>query len=397
MKEAPKQTMQAFPFSRRTNWPREINEINRQLKLLKDNGTDIIDLAESNPTQCGFHFDEGLKELSGKESIFYKPDAKGISGARQAIRDYYRLRNVQISEDRIFLTANTSEGYAHLFRLLTNPGEQIFLPSPSYPLFSFLTDLNDVEVVSYRLDENNRFLLNLEQIKENISVQTKAIILVNPNNPTGTYISQGERCELNNICRENNCALICDEVFFDYHFDQGKNFTSFASNSDVLTFVLSGLSKILALPQMKLSWIVVNGPAEEVREATERLEFILDTYLSVNTPVQNALGRWLQLIPSIQKPINDRINSNISILKSLIAETDSTEIIDTDGGWYCLVKIGSKKNEEEFVMDLLKNDHVFIHPGYFYDFAQTGIYVLSLLVEEKRFREGVKRLINRAK
>ena len=378
-------------FAKRTNWQLAENDISTSLKCLKQKEK-VIDLSESNPTRCGFKYDNIIsRALSNKKNYLYEPNPKGLHQAREVVARYYREKGIIVSPDDIFLTSSTSEGYSFLFRLLLNPGEGIFLPQPSHPLFQFLCDINDVESKFYQLAYEDNWRIDFNSIENNLSGNTRAIVLVNPNNPTGSFVKESELASLNNVCQKKNMAIICDEVFFDYGFDKNDKKPSLASNRESLTFVLSGISKILALPQMKLSWIVVSGPKELKDEAIKRLEVITDTYLSVNSATQNALAHWFKVKNSIQKQIMQRVLKNYELAKKEM-NSEIGDLFNVEGGWYVILKIKKEANEEALCLELLEKEKVFVHPGYFFDFNHGSHLVISLLPEPKDFSLGIQRI-----
>ena len=387
-------------FSQRTGWSLSSNQLIARLTTLQNEGKPIIDLTESNPTRCGISYpqDEILSVFHDTKNIIYEPSSQGIVEARRAICGYYKEKSFDISSERIFLTASTSEGYSFLFRLLLNPHDHILVPRPSYPLFEYLANLNDVAIDNYSLVYEDGWDIDMDSLEKSVSSQTRAIVLVNPNNPTGSFVKREEIAQINRMCQKYNLAIICDEVFLDYPFD-GKNekSTSLVGNPEVLTFVLSGISKSLGLPQMKLGWGVVSGPKDLVDEAINRLEIILDTYLSVNTPAQNALKAWFLLRPGIQKEIHRYLNENRQFLFKNISTLDQCSYLNGEGGWYAVLSLPKKLSEEDWVNLFLEKDYVFTHPGYFFDFQDEPYVVLSLLCAPEIFKEGVSRVINRIK
>lgn len=389
--------MSNFKFSQRTGWSLASNQLMSTLDELRRQKQPIIDLTESNPTRCGFSYPgkKILNWLSIPENMKYDPSPKGGLRAREAIKRYYEGKGITVSADQIFLTASTSEGYSNLFRLLTDPGDHVLFPSPSYPLFEFLVDLNDIQMDSYRLVYQHGWAIDFNSLKNTIGGKTRAIIMVSPNNPTGSFLKQHDIDQLNSICKKYDLPLICDEVFSDYIFDHSQKYLSLAGNQENLTFVLGGLSKTLALPQMKLSWIVINGPPGLVEQAMDRLEIISDTFLSVNTPVQNSLGNWLALKNDIQANLKSRLEHNLSFLTSELKEHLGCGMLKNEAGWYAIVKIPTLFTEEQWVLKFLREDHVFTHPGYFFNFEDEAYIVLSLLPEEKYFQEGVRRVLKR--
>ena len=386
-------------FSRRTNWPLTSNKLSLDLERLRSNKVSILDLTESNPTRCKFFYLQNnfLSSLSGEKNLQYSPASRGQLKARETICRYYAEKGSAVLPEQIFLTASTSEAYSYLFRLLVNPGEQVLFPSPSYPLFSFLGDLNDVCIDTYRLVYKNKWGVDLEGIEAIICEDTKALVMVNPNNPTGTFIHQEELERINALSQKHHFALISDEVFSDFAFNQDKNHLSLVGNDQVLTFVLGGISKTLGLPQMKLSWIIVSGPKSLVEDAAARLEIISDTYLSVNTPVQNALPAWLRQRKVIQKEINGRIFQNFQFLKEQINAAPECTLLEGEGGWYAVLSIPDSYSEEKWILAFLNKDHVAVHPGYFFDFETEAHIVISLLPPPSTFQDGIKRILDRIK
>ncbi len=385
-------------FARRTNWELSPNKISGILKSFESRGQKILDLTQSNPTSCGFNYPqtELLSVLSHENNVFYSPSSKGLLGARQAVAAYYlESQKIVLDPRQIFLTASTSEAYSFLFRLLADPGESILFPSPSYPLFDFLVDLNDLKSNFYPLEYADHWQVDFEGVVDNMCEKTKAIVTVNPNNPTGSYIQKDEFVQLNKIAKAGHCALISDEVFFDYAFANALDCVSFAGNQENLTFTLGGLSKTLGLPQMKLAWTVVSGPDLIVQDAINRLEVIADTYLSVNTPVQNALPNWLAFRPAIQKEIMDRVEINRAQGIKSFNDSRLGSVLNAQGGWFLIVKLRDGIDEESLVEELLIRDQVYVHPGYFFNFSEEPYLILSLLPLPEVFSEGVNRILAR--
>lgn len=384
-------------FSQRTNWPLSSNRIARTVNTLRHDGVAVIDLTESNPTRCGFDYPSQniLSPLSSPANLRYDPNPQGSLPAREAVCRYYKNQGRKVPVERVFLTASTSEAYSYLFRLLVDPGQEVLFPRPSYPLFQFLGDLNDVVLRHYPLIYTDRWQIDGQALAEAAGPQAKAVVLVNPNNPTGSFVRKDELVMFNELCRKKNMALICDEVFWDFTFADGNEHISLVDNDGALTFVLGGLSKTLGLPQMKLGWIIVSGPEELANTACRRLEVIADTYLSVNTPVQNAAAHWLSLKEELQGQIRERIRNNRKFLEETTRGASGCRLLNADGGWYAVMRISTASSEEEMVCALLEKDHVFVHPGYFFDFAEEAFVVVSLLPREETFREGVRRLLSR--
>lgn len=368
----------------------EPNEFSRILHAKKAAGEKILDLTQSNPTQASFVFDF-FKRTSFFDALSdqYEPSAQGLLQAREAICRYYLDNDYGRSEaDNFFLTASTSEAYSFLLKLLTEPGDEVLIPAPSYPLFELLAGLEKVTPVRYglRRDTDGNWRIDFKALELMVSSLTKAIVVVNPNNPTGSYITAEELRRLNELCQTHELALIVDEVFLDYRNAalSHKPF-SVIGNCAALTFTLSGFSKILALPQAKLSWIHVGGPAALKKAAKDRLEFIADTYLSVNSMIQHAAASLLAGQREIQQQVNARIETNEGIL-----QTQTTlPHYSREGGWYAIIELPDHITDETCCQDLLEQHSLIIHPGYFYDFTESNCVVMSLITPVEEFRQGV--------
>ncbi len=385
--------MDNFPFARRTHWRRETNALNNALEELGKRGIDILDLTASNPTSCGFFYPEAmLSALNSSDNFHYLPDACGMKKARQAVAQYYTRQKLFLSPHDIILTASTSEAYSFLMRLLVNPGEKVLIPKPSYPLFQYLLEINDVHFDYYPLIYDGQWRIDCKALEHLVDAKTKAIIVVNPNNPTGSYVSRAELEFINGVCREHQVSIISDEVFFEYSLHPGQA-VSCAGNQTALTFVLGGLSKTLGFPQMKCAWILASGPQAVLQESIARLEIMADTYSSVNTPVQNALSAWLDYAPGLQEQITSRIKENGRWLKAHLSE--HTQLLSLQGGWYATLRIPAVKSEEEWVLEFLKEDHVSVYPGYFFDFGREAYIILSLLPPVAIFQEAAGRIMKR--
>ena len=384
-------------FSHRTNWHLAPNALTRVLKEVRASGEQILDLTISNPTEAGVCPDPEpvLGALVNPEAIRYDPQPRGLLEARKAVCRYYHEahRVFDLDPERIVLTTSTSEAYSYVFRLLCNPDDEILVPKPSYPLFEFLADLSDVKLVPYPLIYDHGWQIDFDSLYKAATSRSRAVILVHPNNPTGSYVSALETATLNNFCRDYNTALIVDEVFLDYAHD-GDPRPSFASNNDALTFTLSGISKISALPQMKLAWVATSGPNQMLAEAGARLEVIADTYLSMNTPVQLAAPVFLDLRKTIQPILLDRLRANLAELDRQLSHHPACRRLQVDGGWYAVLRVPVLESDEDLAIRLLRHAHVGVHPGHFYDFPSEGHLVLSLITEPDTFREGIQRLLH---
>jgi alanine-synthesizing transaminase len=389
-------------FAARTDWHFTLNRLSQAIDERRRFGLPILDLTESNPTRCGFEYDakEILSALSDPRSLTYQPEPRGLLAARQAVAGYYHERGVQILPEHIFLTTSTSEAYAYVFRLLANAGDNILAPSPSYPLFEYLSRLNDLELNSYPLRHDDDWRIDLRGLESQIGARTRAILVVHPNNPTGTFVRHEELDFLLRCCRHHSLALIADEVFADYPLSPDECATSVASHagaSEVLTFTLSGLSKISALPQMKLGWIVVNGPAELLRSALERLEMIADTYLSVSAPLAHALPRLLETRRKLQPQVSARLRENLLWLDQQLGPESPIRRMRAAGGWYAILQLPAIRTDEDWALELLREDGVLAHPGHFYDFHSDGFLVVSLLPPTETFQSGIEKLIQRVR
>jgi aspartate/methionine/tyrosine aminotransferase len=383
-------------FSQRTNWRLGQNALTRALEEARVSGRAILDLTISNPTEAGIRPDTGavLAALSNPDAMHYSPQPRGLLAARDAVCRYYLESHgiPDLDPDHLLLTTSTSEAYSYVFRLLCNPGDEVLVPKPSYPLFEFIADLADVKLVPYPLFYDHGWQIDLESLYRAINDRSRAVILVHPNNPTGSYVSSGERTALNILCRERSLALIVDEVFLDYPHDATAR-RSFVTNSDALTFTLSGISKISALPQMKLAWVATSGPKELVSEAGARLEIIADTFLSMNTPVQLAAPVLLDQRKQIQPILRDRLRTNILELDRQLSASPSCTRLQVEAGWYAVLRVPAIESDEALAIRLLRDAGVSVHPGHFYDFANEGYLVLSLITEPATFREGIARLL----
>ncbi len=383
-------------FSHRTNWRRSPNALTRAIKEARASGQKILDLTISNPTETGVRPDAEivLAALTNPEAMQYDPQPRGLLAARQAVCHYYRESHevFDLDPQRLLLTTSTSEAYSSVFRLLSNPGDEILVPKPSYPLFEFLADLADVKLVAYPLLYDHGWQIDFDSLYKAASERSRAVIVVHPNNPTGSYVSAAETSALNAFCRDYGLALIVDEVFLDYALD-GVPRDSFVTNADALTFTLSGVSKISALPQMKLAWLATSGPEEIVAEAGARLEIIADTFLSLNAPVQLAAPVLLDQRKQIQPILLDRLRENLAELDRQLAGRPSCARLQVEGGWYVVLRVPVLGTDEDLAIDLLRKMGVIVHPGHFYDFPNEGHLVLSLIAEPEVFREGVARLL----
>jgi alanine-synthesizing transaminase len=386
-----------YRFSTRFKWNLDSNRLALLLEEKRREHARVLDLTLSNPTRVGLKYpaDAVLNALGRPEAIAYDPSPRGLSVAREAVSDYYRERGFEVDPAHLHLTSSTSEGYSYLFKLLADQGESVLAPQPSYPLFEFLAALEGVELRPYELTYLHPmgWEIDFDSMERAIDDGTRAVIVVSPNNPTGSFIKRPEIERLNGICSRHGLALICDEVFGDYFFEADeRRAPSLVTNHSVLTFVLSGFSKILALPQMKLSWIVTAGQAALRDEAIERLDLIADTFLSVGAPVQHAAPVWLKSRSEMQGQILERVHGNLQSLRQV---ESLCRLLTVEGGWYATLDVPRYVPEEELVLSLLERDDVLAHPGYFFDFPREAFLILSLLPEPEVFREAIGRLYAR--
>ena len=386
-------------FSQRTDWNTDESELARAHRLRAEAGLPIADLTASNPTRCGFAYTPSLlAALADPHALDYDPQPKGSLRAREAVCGYYADHGVAVDAEQVVLTTSTSEAYSYLFRLLCDPGNEIVVPQPGYPLFDFLAGLDDVLLKAAPLVYDQGWQIDPEGFRRAITPETRAIVLVHPNNPTGHFTKGWEVEELAQICREHDLALIVDEVFLDYGMGGqgiGERGRSFASGFDgalegVPLFVVSGLSKIAGLPQMKAAWIVAGGAAQA---ALGRLEVIADTFLSSNAPVQCALPEWLAGRREIQEQIRERVSGNLAELDRLRGRLPSVSRLEVEGGWYAMLRIPALDPDEQTVLALLELG-VWVHPGYFFGMEESGWLVISLLSPAQEFSEGVNLLID---
>ncbi len=348
----------------------------------------ILDLTESNPTRAGLPYARAtiLEALASADALLYEPSPFGLWSAREAV-----ARELEVDPSRVVLTASTSEAYGFLFKLLCDPGDEVLVPVPSYPLFEHLARLEAVRAVPYRLAYDGRWHVDVDSLRNAVSQRTRAIVTVSPNNPTGSYLKHDELAALSSL----GLPIVSDEVFASYPLrEDPTRATSALEAQGTLVFSLGGLSKLAALPQMKLAWIVVGGDAPDVTDAMARLEVLADAYLSVGTPVQHALPHLLASRVSAESAIQSRTRANLELLRSRVSGTAGT-LLDAEGGWYATLRVPATRSEETWVLELLEEDCVHVHPGHFFDFEREAYLVLSLLTPEAIFAEGVRRMVTR--
>jgi len=383
-------------FSTRTASSLEPNRLTRALAELRARAQPIVDLTETNPTRAGLDYPPDLlAPLAHPRSLAYEPDAFGMLSAREAVAAACMQGGVQVSPGQIVLTASTSEAYSFLFKLLCEPGDEVLVPAPSYPLFDQLTRLDGVGVRAYPLEYHGLWHADIPELERLVTTRTRAILAVSPNNPTGSMLGRGELEALSSICARHGLALVGDEVFADYPIEPRRDRAPVLSQAEALTFSLGGLSKSVGLPQLKLGWIAAAGPPDVLAAALARLELIGDAYLSVGTPVQQAAGPLLAAGARVRAAIHDRVRENLEGLRAAAAPTPCT-VLRVEGGWSAVVRVPATRSEERLVLELLEHDRVLAHPGYFFDFPREAYLVVSLLPQPAVFAEGVGRLLARA-
>ena len=382
-------------FADRTNWNLKANPLSEALAGHRGSGKPLLDLTASNPTACGFDYDSRaiLQALANPANLAYDPDPCGLLHVRQAVAGYYAARGAEVPADSIILTTSTSEAYSFVFRTLCNPGDEILIPEPSYPLFAFLADIQDVKLVRYPLDYDYGWQINFHALQHGITSRTRGAIMVHPNNPTGHFTKPRELEKLNEICCARNLAIIADEVFLDFALPGGHAPFTFAHNDAALTFTMSGLSKISGLPQMKAAWLVTSGPEPLKSQALARLEIIADTYLSMNAPVQWAIPALLEQRHSFQTQLLARVQKNLAELDRQLATQKSCARLVLDAGWYAVLRVPATRSDEELAIELLTQKNVYVHPGHFYDFPSEGVLVVSLITREEDLTKGMKLLL----
>ncbi len=388
-------------FASRTNWRLESNALALAVQRHRQSARPVFDLTASNPTVCGFRYphQEILSALSDPRALLYSPDPKGLFQARAAVAAYYRghsgffARRQEIDPHRVILLSGTSEAYSHIFRLLCEPGDEILVPAPSYPLFEYLADLNDIRLVCYPLLYDHGWQIDFHSLTAALTTRSRAVLLVHPNNPAGCLVNSKAAVQLAELCAARSLAIVSDEVFLDYPAPGIDPPASFAFDGPALTFTLSGLSKICALPQMKLAWTVVSGPESLAGAALARLEIIADTYLSPGAPVQLAAPALLSLRGGIQRQLQQRIAANEQFLdRELQQAAAPVTRLARQAGWYAVLRVPSSLPDESLAVQLLGQTSVLLHPGCFFNFAQNGFLVASLIVPEEEFQQGCRRL-----
>ena len=380
-------------FATRTQWNLNSNRLAKALEEVRTRGGELLDLTASNPTECGFQYDGAsiLKALITPAVLKYHPDPRGLQSARLAVQNYYEQRGQRVRLEDLILTTSTSEAYSFAFRLLCNPGEEVLVPTPSYPLFDFLAEIQDVKLVRYPLVYDHGWQIDFHSLEGAITPRTRGVIVVHPNNPTGHFTKAGEISKLNQVCTAHDLAIIADEVFLDFSLNS-EHAGSFTANQSVLTLTMSGLSKISGLPQMKFSWLAINGPVNKKTEALARLEIIADTFLSMNAAIQAAAPTLVAQRHGFQQQLTARVRGNLAELDKQLSEQKSCTRLEIEGGWYGVIRVPALRSDEELALELLE-EGVYLHPGHFYDFPAEGYLVVSLITREREFAEGIEKLL----
>jgi aspartate/methionine/tyrosine aminotransferase len=380
-------------FSSRLPPHTDTNALSRRVETLRASGIAFVDLTESNPTRVGLPYpDDLLAPLGDPRALRYEPSAVGLSSAREAIAADCARRGARIEPSQVVLSASTSESYTWLFKLLCDAGDAVLVPRPSYPLFEHLTRLELVEAIPYDLEYHGRWEIDFTRL-EAAPARTRAILVVSPNNPTGSFVSAAEVDRLTDLCRRHRWALIVDEVFADYTLDTTRPVTDIAARGDALAFTLGGASKSLGLPQLKLGWTIVGGPPAERAAAVAGLELIADTFLSVGTPVQAAAATLLETAAPVRNAIHDRVRGNLTRARQLAAGYRSCDVLPVEGGWSAVLRVPATRPEEQLVLELLDRAHVLVHPGYFFDFPREAYVVVSLLPPPAEFTAALTRVL----
>jgi alanine-synthesizing transaminase len=380
-------------LSRRLPPHADTNALTRAIAERRAAGRPIVDLTESNPTRAGFRYPPDLlRALASEAGLRYEPHPFGLASAREAIARDHARRGVAIDPDHVVLAASTSEAYTWLFKLLCDPGDVVLVPQPSYPLFEHLTALEGVRAVPFSLEYHGRWEIDFAALEDAPS-SARALVIVSPNNPTGSYVSAREAEQLFALCRGRGWTLIADEVFADYPLEVDAPLTDLASRADVLAFSLGGLSKSVGLPQLKLAWLVAGGPPQACVRALTGLELIADSFLSVGTPVQIATPTLLECGAAIRAQIHERVRDNLATLRELTRAFPACEVLKIEGGWSAVVRVPVTRTEDQLILGLLDAEGIVVHPGYFFDFAREAFLVMSLLPPTETLREGTLRLL----
>jgi aspartate/methionine/tyrosine aminotransferase len=368
------------------------NALARAVDARRRAGGPLIDLTQTNPTEVGLSYpSDGLRSLADPAGLLYRPDPRGLRDARAAISASYGV-GAAVDPDRVILTASTSEAYGLLFKLLCDPGDEVLVPQPGYPLFDLITRLEAVTPRPYRLRADSGWSIDRAGLEAAIGPRTRVVLVVSPNNPTGSILRRDDHEWLATLCRERGLAIVGDEVFADYPLAEPVDGCRLLGENRVLTFVLGGLSKSAGLPQVKLGWTIVSGPEREAAEALERLDVINDTYLSASTPTQVAAPALIARGVVIRDAIHARLHRNLDRLRAAARACPSVTMMEPDGGWSVVLRVPAVRSEEDLVLRLVEDQGVLVHPGFFFDFPHEALVVLSLLPEPAVFDEGIGRI-----
>jgi hypothetical protein len=374
-----------------------VNAATRTLQALAERGISVVDLTASNPTRVGLHYPADLlAPLASASALVYDPRPQGLLAAREAVAREFARRQLRVPPERIVLSASTSEAYAWLFKLLCDPGDNVLIPQPSYPLFEHLTVLESVDARPYRLEYHGTWRIDLHDVRRRVDQNTKAILIVSPNNPTGSFLHRDDLEMLDELCAARNLMLIGDEVFADFPLDAAPHAASVLHAENAVSCSLGGLSKSVGLPQVKLGWLAMNGPAREVAALLGALEVVADTYLSVSTPVQIAAADLLARGADVRRQIQERIAHNLVTLRQAAAAVPEVSVLNVEGGWSATVQVPRYRSEEALILELLTAEHALVHPGYFFDFEREAFIVVSLLGEPALFERTIGRVLARA-
>jgi alanine-synthesizing transaminase len=359
-------------------------------------GAPLFDMTESNPTRVAIAYPaDVLQPLADGAALTYDPEPLGLPPARAAVAADFARRGLPIPPDRVALTTSTSDAYALLFKLLCNPGDDVLVPRPSYPLFEHLTMFEAVNAVPYDLDSHDGWRIDLDHLRAQWTPRTRAVLVVSPNNPTGSYLRREDLAALVGMAAARDAALIGDEVFWDYPLRGSETAASVLSQQDVVAFGLGGLSKSAGLPQVKLGWFGVSGPADHVRALLDAYELVADAYLSVSTPVQVAAPALLEAGATIRQAIQARLARNLTALEARLEWYPSVSLLAPEGGWSAVLQVPAFEPEETLVVGLIEREGILVHPGYFFDFPREAFLVLSLLPQPGVFDHGLARVLAR--
>ncbi len=375
----------------------EPNALSRAIDARRRRGVAVADLTESNPTRVGLHYPPGLLAgLSHPQGLVYEPQPLGLWTARAAVAADFRRRGIVISADRVAITASTSEAYALLFKLFCDAGDAVLVPRPSYPLFEHLARLESVTAIPYDLEYHGAWRIDLDSVRRAASPRVKALLIVSPNNPTGSFLHRDDLAALSELAAAHNWPIIGDEVFADYPIDPAPGATHVMAAGDVLSLSLGGLSKSAGLPQVKLGWIGFGGPAAKVDAAMTAFEMVADTYLSVSSPVQVAAASLIEHGADVRAQILARVRQNLATVRALSAAYPSIDLLPVEGGWSAVLQVPAVRAEDALALELLDRDDVLVHPGYFFDFPREAYLVLSLLPAATVFEPAITKVLRRA-